>query len=137
MFGVKNIISCIDNKSSKMATEECKMVIVVRNDLKLSKGKAAAQAGHAAVSCAFASNKKDPKTFREWWDKGQAKIVLKVDSEAQLYEIKSFADAQGIINCVITDAGRTEIAPGTVTCIGLGPAKVSDMNRLTGELKML
>lgn len=117
--------------------DETKMVIVVRADLKLSKGKAAAQASHAAVNCAFASKKKEPRTFDKWMVNGQRKIVLKVQDEKRLFEIKAMADAAGLINSVIVDAGRTEIAPGTVTCIGIGPSSDSVLDRITGELSML
>ena len=119
------------------SNEEYKMVIVMRNDLKMSKGKMAAQASHAAVNCAMATSKKNPKAFEEWNREGQRKIVLKVDSLQQIFEIKAVADANGILNSVITDAGRTEIPAGTVTCIGLGPSKDSILDKITGELKML
>jgi PTH2 family peptidyl-tRNA hydrolase len=120
-----------------MAIDEAKMVIVVRADLKMSKGKAAAQAAHAAVNCAFASKKKDSKTFDKWMDSGQRKVVLKVQDEKQLFEIKAMADAAGLINSIITDAGRTEIAPGSVTCIGIGPSTDSVLDKITGGLSML
>jgi len=60
-----------------------------------------------------------------------------VSSERELFEFKAAADAQGLVNSVITDAGRTEIAPGTVTCLGLGPAAASEIDKLTGALTML
>ena len=119
------------------AVEESKMVIVMRNDLKMSKGKIAAQAAHAAVNCAFASKKKDSKNFDKWMLEGQKKVVVKVNSEKELFEIKAIADAAGLVNSVITDAGRTEIAPGTVTCIGIGPAPESVIDKITGDLSML
>jgi len=115
---------------------EYKMVIAVRKDLKLSKGKMAAQAAHAAVNCAFASKKKDPDTFEKWASFGQTKIVLKVKDENELFEIKMTADALGVINSVVADAGRTEIPPGTMTCIGIGPDVDSKVDKITGELKM-
>ena len=122
--------------ASKTA-EESKMVIVMRNDLKMSKGKIAAQAAHAAVNCAFAAKKKDPKNLDKWMSEGQKKVVVKVNSEKELFEVKAIADAAGMINSVITDAGRTEIAPGTVTCIGIGPAPESAIDKITGNLSML
>ena len=122
--------------ASKTA-EESKMVIVMRNDLKMSKGKIAAQAAHAAVNCAFAAKKKDPKNLDKWMGEGQKKVVVKVNSEKELFEVKALADAAGLINSVITDAGRTEIAPGTVTCIGIGPAPESVIDKITGDLTML
>ena len=60
-----------------------------------------------------------------------------MDSLEKLYEIKSAADANRLVNSVITDAGRTEIAPGTVTCIGIGPTTDSVVDTITGDLSML
>ncbi len=116
---------------------EYKVVILMRQDLKMSKGKSAAQACHAAVSCALASKKKDPSSFSEWDSRGQKIAVLKVDSEMQLFEFKAIADRQGITNSIICDAGRTEIDPGTYTCLGMGPEKQSVLDKITGDLKML
>lgn len=116
---------------------EYKMVVAVRMDLKLSKGKTAAQAAHAAVNCAFASKKSDPSSFNSWYSEGQRKVVVKVANIEELFEIKSMADAMRITNSVITDAGRTEIPAGTVTCIGIGPGKESDIDKVTGHLTML
>lgn len=114
-----------------------KLVILVRNDVKMTKGKIAAQVAHAAVNCAFASRKKDPVKFNKWYDTGQAKVVLKVDSLKDLFEFKAVAEAQGITCSLITDAGRTQIDPGTVTCLGIGPDKGSVLDKITGDLKML
>jgi PTH2 family peptidyl-tRNA hydrolase len=117
--------------------DEYKMVIVIRSDLGMSKGKTAAQASHAAVNCALASRKSNPEALERWMFNAYPKIVLKVQSEKELFEIKSFADAMDITNSIITDAGRTEIAPGTVTCIGLGPDAEQKIDRITGHLPML
>ena len=117
--------------------DEYKMVIVVRADLRMSKGKTAAQVAHAAVNCALASKKHNPEALERWMFSAYPKIVLKVDAEQELFQIKAFADAAGIVNSVITDAGRTEIAPGSVTCLGIGPDAGSRIDRITGELSML
>jgi len=116
---------------------EYKVVILVRQDLKMSKGKTAAQVAHAAVGCALACKKKAPSLFTSW-DCGGGKIaVLKVDNERELYEFKAIADEQRLITCLITDAGRTEVDPGSVTCLGIGPEVQGNLDRITGELKML
>jgi len=119
------------------ADDDFKMVILVRNDLKMTKGKIAAQVGHASVNCALSSKKNDSKNFDKWTSTGQAKVVLRVDSEEELFQFKAIADAQKITNSIIMDAGRTQIAPGSVTCLGLGPEKVSLLDKITGDLKML
>ena len=117
--------------------EEYKLVVVVRNDVKMGKGKIAAQVGHAAVECALYAEKKDRKSFDAWYSSGQAKVVLKVDSMDDLTKYMQIARSSGLHTAVITDAGRTQIEPGTVTCMGIGPAPVSEIDRVTGDLKML
>ena len=116
---------------------EYKMVIAVRTDLQMSKGKVAAQAAHAAVNCAFASKKNDTKNFDRWSMDGQKKVVVKAPDEKTLFDLKMSAEALNVTCSLVTDAGRTEIAPGTITCIGIGPAKESDIDKITGHLTML
>jgi PTH2 family peptidyl-tRNA hydrolase len=122
--------------SASRTVEESKMVIVMRNDLKMSKGKAAAQACHAAVSCALAAQKKHPSEFTSWNSAGQKVSVLKVDSQKDLFEFKAIAETQGITCSIVCDAGRTEVDPGTYTCLGIGPEKQSVLDKITGDLKM-
>ncbi|MDD2626329.1 MAG: peptidyl-tRNA hydrolase Pth2 [Methanomethylophilus sp.] len=116
---------------------EYKVVVLVRQDLKMSKGKTAAQVAHAAVGCALACKKKAPSVFTAWDSGGGKIVVLKVTDERELFEFKAIADEQRLINCLITDAGRTEIDPGSVTCLGIGPEQQGNLNHITGELKML
>jgi peptidyl-tRNA hydrolase, PTH2 family len=113
---------------------EYKQVIVVRADLKLPKGKLAAQCAHAAVESAFRSTK---DAVKEWRLSGQKKIVVKVDSEKDLYALNQAAKDDGFSTALITDAGKTCIAPGTVTCLGIGPAEEESIDSLTSELKLL
>ncbi|MCQ2078846.1 MAG: peptidyl-tRNA hydrolase Pth2 [archaeon] len=116
---------------------EYKVVILVRNDLKMSKGKIAAQSCHAAVGCALAAQKKHPSEFSAWNSAGQKVAALKVDSERDLFEFKAIAERQGITCSIVCDAGRTEVDPGTYTCLGIGPERQSVIDKITGDLKML
>ena len=111
-----------------------KQVIVVRNDLGLPKGKLAAQVAHAAVE---AAHKCDKVLYQQWRHAGQKKSVVKVQTEQELYQIAQFAKDSGIATAIITDAGKTCIAPGTTTCVGIGPAEEMTIDRITGELKLL
>ncbi len=122
--------------ASVFRTDECKLVVVVRKDLKMGKGKLAAQVAHAAVECALYAERKDRKTFDRWHDSGQAKVVLKVDSLEELMRLVAEARSAGLHTETITDAGRTQIEPGTVTCAGIGPAVAGSIDRVTGDLKM-
>lgn len=109
-----------------------KQVIVVRADLKLSKGKLAAQASHASVTAAEKSPQK-----KKWMDEGQKKSVVKVKDERELLEVFEAAKDFGLPAALIEDAGRTEIPAGTKTCVGIGPAKEEDIDKVTGHLKLL
>ncbi|WP_129598563.1 peptidyl-tRNA hydrolase Pth2 [Methanohalophilus profundi] len=112
----------------------CKQCIVIRQDMKLSKGKLAVQVAHAAVS---ASEKADSRIYSKWKAEGQKKVVLKVSAERDLYELREIARAQNLPTALIQDAGLTEIKPGTVTALGIGPATNEDIERITGSLKLL
>jgi len=114
-----------------------KQVIVFRSDLRLSKGKAAVQAGHAAVSTAEEARKHHRGWFEDWMEEGQRKIAVKVKTEKELLELSAEAERLGLPSSLIVDRGLTEIPPGTVTCLGIGPAPSEKMDRITGTLPLL
>ncbi len=113
---------------------EYKQVILARQDLKLQKGKLAAQVAHASVEAVLRS-KSD--SVKKWRSSGQKKIVLKVENLEELYKYKSDAEDSGLTTALITDAGRTAVAPGTVTCLAIGPDDEKKIDKVTGKLKMV
>lgn len=117
--------------------EEYKLVVLVRTDLDMGKGKIAAQVGHASVECALRAEKKDRKVFDAWMDSGQKKVVLKVPNKDEMIRYMAEARSCGLYTVMISDAGRTQVDPGTATCIGIGPAPQSEIDKVTGALKML
>lgn len=118
-------------------TEECKMVLCVRTDLGMTKGKIAAQCGHATLACYKAVSRHAPLLLKRWEYLGQAKIALKVDSEDDLLTLQAQAMSLGLVAKVVRDAGRTQIASGSATVLGIGPAPKSVVNQITGHLKLL
>ena len=112
---------------------EYKLVVVVRTDLGISKGKIAAQVAHAAVNCALKSKKSDPSNFRKWFDEGQKKVVVKGENESTLRTLQQYARESGIVSSIVTDAGLTEIPSGMVTCLGIGPATETQIDSITGD----
>ena len=116
---------------------EYKLVVVVRADLRLKPGKMAAQVAHASVNCAFASKRSHAKWFKKWYALGQRKVVLKAKNLEQLRELQHQARQSKLPHSMIQDAGLTEVPPGTVTCLGLGPAPEEEIDKLTGELPLM
>lgn len=110
-----------------------KQVIVVRSDLDIGVGKLAAQVAHAAVSAADAA---DPDDRNAWLAGGQRKVVLRVPTKAALEDLERSAVRLGFPTALITDAGRTELDPGTVTTLGIGPAREDELDTLTGDLPL-
>ena len=115
---------------------EYKLVIVVRTDLGISKGKIAAQVSHAAVNCSLQSKKSHSSNFEKWYADGQKKVVVKTTNESSLRQLQQHARDIGLTNSLITDAGLTEVPPGTVTCLGIGPATETKINEVTGKLSL-
>jgi PTH2 family peptidyl-tRNA hydrolase len=120
-----------------MGEFEYKQVIVFRTDLKMGKGKIAAQAGHAAVSAAEEARKRHRVWWEAWLFEGQRKIAVKVKDEKELSELESAAKDLGLPSALIVDRGLTQIPEGTVTCLGIGPAPESLVDKLTGKLRLL
>jgi len=114
-----------------------KQVVVFRSDLKLSKGKIAAQAGHAAVSAGKEARKHHKGWWEDWLKEGQCKIAVKVRSEKELLALEKQAKELALPCALIVDKGLTEIPPGTVTCLGIGPAPTEKLDKITGRLPLL
>ena len=111
-----------------------KQCLIIRNDVKMSCGKRCAQAAHASIG---AYNNADKVLQKAWLSEGQKKVVLKANDERTLHELRVMAERTGISSSLIQDAGMTEIPPGTITALGLGPAKSEDLDKITSTLTLL
>jgi len=120
-----------------MSEFEYKQVIIIRTDLKMSKGKLAAQVGHAAVSAAEEARKRHREWLKAWLEEGQCKIAVKAKSEEELLRLLQKAKALRLPCALICDRGLTELPPNTATCIGVGPAPSSQIDKITGSLPLL
>ncbi|TDH68963.1 hypothetical protein CCR75_000282 [Bremia lactucae] len=114
-----------------------KMVMCVRTDLKMGKGKIAAQCCHATLGAYKRALKRAPDAIRSWETLGQAKVCLKIDSEAELMALAEKAAEHGLVNYVVIDAGRTQIAPDSKTVLSIGPAPLKAIDEVTGHLKLM
>lgn len=115
---------------------EYKLAIVVRDDIKMSPGKLAAQVAHAAVTCALDAKAKKTKWFASWYSEGQRKVVLRARDLAELKALDDKARHAGLTHTIITDAGLTELPPSTPTCLGIGPAPEGEVDKITGSLPL-
>ena len=114
-----------------------KMVLCVNQELSMGKGKIAAQCCHAAVGCFKRAKKACPAGVAAWERTGCAKIALKCPNEAMMEDIAVRAINAGIPCYLVEDAGRTQIAAGSRTVLGLGPAPVSVFQGVTDHLKLM
>jgi PTH2 family peptidyl-tRNA hydrolase len=111
-----------------------KQVIVVNEALRLPRGKLAAQVAHAAVDAFLDATR---PAQEQWLAEGMPKIVVQCDSETQLNDLADRAREAGLPTAVIADAGHTVLVPGTITCLGVGPAADDAVDEITGELKLV
>lgn len=113
-----------------------KLVLVVRKDLNMGKGKAAAQCCHATADLIKKLIFKNPEMLTKWEECGQPKVVVKADDEEMLFQLEKHARSVGLVTSIIRDAGRTQIASGSRTVLGVGPGPVEIIDKVTGHLKL-
>lgn len=135
-----------------------KQVIVVRRDLKMRKGKIAAQSGHACVEAVLmalakenrlsdvrvedgwvqlAETGRDATPLSEWFARGVAKICVYVDSEEALLDLAKQGEGAGFCVALIQDAGHTEFhGEPTYTCLAFEPLYPEQIDPITGELPL-
>lgn len=116
---------------------EFKQVILIRIDLKMSTGKKCAQACHASVSASDLARVKTKKEWKKWKNSGQKKVVLKVSSMEEINEIYKKVLEKRIPCFLVKDAGLTQLDPGTMTALGIGPALSTEIDKITGDLQLL
>lgn len=141
-------------------TYKSKQMIVVRRDLKMRKGKIAAQAGHACVEATLMALAKEhrldqvrvtpdqgwvyleegdaaPTALSDWFDAGVAKVCVYVDSEEELLAIAERGREAGFVVSLIRDAGLTEFhGESTYTCLAFEPLAAADIDPITGDLPL-
>ena len=126
---------------------DTKMVMVVRRDLNMRKGKMVAQGGHSVLTWLVEANEsEDPLVLHvklspaeaQWLFGSMAKVVVGCDSEDELEQLILAAKLKGIEVYKVTDEGRTEFhGQPTVTCAAFGPDNIEAIDEITGHLKLL
>lgn len=114
-----------------------KLVYCVRTDLKMGKGKLAAQVGHATLGIYKKNLKQKNNHLEKWGMTGEAKIVVKIKSEREMFQLKQRAEQMNMITHIVCDAGHTQVAAGSNTVLAIGPDFENRLNMVTGHLKLL
>ena len=121
-----------------------KQVILFRKDLKMRKGKIAAQVAHASLAVFLNRSEPNPSQpyqrilhltpdMKTWVESAFTKIVLSVDDEASLLKAHEIAESKGLPCSLIRDSGRTEFGgQPTYTTVAIGPADPEEIDLITG-----
>lgn len=117
--------------------EEVKMVLVVNTELGMGRGKVAAQCGHAAVACFKAALAEEPQLVAAWEKGGQKKVVLRGGGDEGLLAVSKAGKQAGMVVAEVRDAGRSQVEPGSLTVVGIGPAHNAAVDKVAGKLKLL
>lgn len=117
--------------------DELKQVILIRTDLKMSTGKKCAQACHASVTASDLVRTLNKKVWKNWKNFGQKKVVLKAKNMEDIKDIYIKVNKQDIPCFIVKDAGLTQLEPGTITALGIGPVLSTKIDEITGELPLL
>ncbi|CAF1215243.1 unnamed protein product [Rotaria magnacalcarata] len=145
---VKVVSNAFDFEKDQSSDEKCfdpglsdaegeyKLVLVVRNDLKMGQGKIAAQCSHATLACFQKACEKIPDAVDTWFFGGQAKVVCKCESDDDLEQLRRQAKFKGLTTCLVRDVGQTKVDAGRRTVLGIGPAPSRLINDIIRQLKI-
>lgn len=145
---------------------KAKQMIVMRRDLKMRKGKIAAQSGHACVEAVLMALAREGRLqdvrvnedgswvyleerrrlfgaapertpLADWFAAGVAKVCVYVDSEEDLLDLAARGRELGFAVALVRDAGHTEFhGEPTFTCLAFEPLYPEQIDPLTGELPL-
>lgn len=108
---------------------ELKVVLCVRSDLRMGKGKMCAQSGHATLALYRECIRRRYPDLHRWLKRGQRKIAVRVQDENELKAVQKKSNAKRIPTAIIHDAGRTQVSAGSCTVLAVGPGEIDRLLR--------
>ncbi|WCJ29516.1 Peptidyl-tRNA hydrolase II (PTH2) family protein [Euphorbia peplus] len=136
----KNFLSTKSTQPSLVLNngdQELKLVLVVRQDLKMGQGKIASQCAHAATGMYSELMQSDRSLLSRWEERGQPKIVVTCKNQQEMNKLQEAADNIGLPTFVVADAGRTQVSAGSKTVLAIGPGSKAAVDSVTGKLRLL
>ncbi|KAL8153302.1 hypothetical protein V2J09_011062 [Rumex salicifolius] len=127
----------LSDSSVPDSSDDLKMVLVVRQDLKMGTGKIASQCAHAATGMYQELMQSQRSLLRQWECSGQPKIVVTCKSQQEMNKLKSAAESIGLPTYVVADAGRTQVLSGSKTVLAIGPGRKTCVDSVTGKQRLL
>jgi peptidyl-tRNA hydrolase len=108
--------------------DEIVQYFIINKEIKLSKGKLAAQVGHVAVRVAL--DKQNDEMFKDWMTTHDEKKIVLEGKEKDLLKLID----QGFY--FVRDNGLNEVPAGTLTCVGLPPMYKEDAKKYIKRLQV-
>ncbi|CAM8892595.1 unnamed protein product [Rhodiola kirilowii] len=133
----KRVASGLQGAALSSSGEKLKMVLVVRQDLRMGAGKIASQCAHAATGLYAELMQSQRSLLRQWEQCGQAKIVVTCKNQQEMNRLKHTAESIGLPTFVVADAGRTQVVAGSKTVLAIGPGPKASLDSVTGKLRLL
>jgi peptidyl-tRNA hydrolase, PTH2 family len=138
LSSIPNMISSLKPSDWSYKHGPYKMLLIINMELSMGKGKIAAQCGHAAIGCYEKCVKLCPNAVRAWYHSGCAKIALKCNNTNELLELMQQAkNKYRIPHYLVEDAGKTQIAAGSRTVLGLFAPTFYFDHDFTNHLKLM
>jgi len=111
-----------------------KQVFIVRQDLKMGKGKIAGQCCHGAIKSYLLTD----EAKRDKWDNeyDYTKVICKVKTLPELLTYRDECVKRDIPHFLVKDKGRTQIPEDSITVLAIGP-EYNELLDFTSDLKLL
>ncbi|TFL06449.1 peptidyl-tRNA hydrolase PTH2-domain-containing protein [Pterulicium gracile] len=119
------------------SSEDCELIFIVRTDLGMSLGKIAAQTSHASLACYKTLQNSNAAMLHQWEVTGRKQSTYCCSDEETLLLLQARSQSLNICARSIQDAGRTQIAAGSRTVLGIGPAPARLLEPLVEGLSFL
>lgn len=117
-----------------------KMIFVVNMDLNMGRGKQCAQVAHASLGLYLqiqeSGSEEEKMRVQSWISMGQKKIVVRGNNLQHMKTIQEEASRANLPNFFVTDAGCTQIAPGSKTVLAIF-GESEQLDKITGSLRLL